>query len=208
MMTWTPARHRVAIAGHVTDAVSQKAVVGAEVTILEMPPAFKQKLQHAGASRTLDKARTGKNGLFYFLDLPDGKYVLVASLPGAGKRYGNAQQKAKVSRDEKGDTKIAFVNLTLQPTVVKGKITGAGHKAGVVMAQVQVKGSGERVFSDLQGEYKLTAIEPGSRTLQVFAQGYRPASEVLLIVPGEIKTQDFDLGKGPQVIRRNGPTQE
>jgi hypothetical protein len=193
MIAWTTARHRVAIAGHVVDAASQKAVAGAEVVIVEMPAAFKHKLQRAGAG--FDRARTREDGLFYFLDLPDGKYTLSASLPGAGKRYGNAQQKTKVSRDEKGDTKIAFVNFALPPTAVKGKITGTEHSVGIVMAQVRVKGSGERAFSDFKGEYVLTGIEPGSRTVQVFAQGYRTASERISIAAGEAKTKDFELVK-------------
>lgn len=194
MITWLVARHRVAIAGHVTDAETQKAIPGAEVALVDMPAAFKQKLQLAAAIGQLDKARTGENGLFYFLDLPDGMYTLAAALPGSGRRYGTAQEKATVSRDAKGDTKVEYVNFALQPTAVKGRITGAGHKSGVLMARVQVRGSGEQTFSDADGKYALARIEPGKRTVQVFAQGYRPAMEAVVIAaPGESKTQDFNL---------------
>ncbi len=196
MISWLVARHRVAIAGHVTDAQTGKAILGAEVAMIEMPAAFKQKLQHAAATGLLDKARTRHDGLFYFLDLPDGKYTLEVSVPGSGKRYGSVQQKTKVSRDEKGDTKVDYVNFALQPTAVTGKITGAGNKGGVLMAQVQVRGSGERTFSDADGRYALAGIEPGKRTVQVRAQGYRPAAEAVFIAaPGESKTLDFDLVK-------------
>jgi hypothetical protein len=197
MISWIVARHRVAIAGHVTDAMTQEAVPGAEVIIVEMPTAFKQKLQYAGGSAQVNKARSRGDGLFYFLDLPDGKYTLTASIPSAGKRYGNAWQKAKVSHDQKGDIKVELVNFALQPTAVEGKITSGGQKSGVLMAQVHVRGSGERTFSDADGKYTLAAIEPGRRTVQVFAQGHSPAAETVLIAaPGESKTLDFNLVKG------------
>ena len=47
------------------------------------------------------------------------------------------------------------------------------------MAEVRIKGSGERTFSDAQGQYVLAAIEPGTRTVQVTAQGYKPSVQVV-----------------------------
>jgi len=196
-------RHRVAVAGHVTDAGTGKAISQAVVTITAAPEAFERRLQLASLQygdqwdampERPDKTRTRDDGLFYFLDLPDGNYSLTASLPGSYKRYGSVQQTAKVSRDAKGDTRIAFVNLSLQATAVKGKITGANHKTGVVMAQVRVKGSGERVFSDAQGDYVISAIEPGKRTISVSAQGYRQVSQLVVVrEPGTSETLNFKL---------------
>jgi hypothetical protein len=197
------ARHRVAIAGRVADGESGKPVEEAEVRVTEMPAAFKKSLELAalqyGKQWPLmidrpDKTWTRADGLFYFLDLPNGKYSLRASLPNQRKRYGVAHEKATVSRDANGEVKVAWINLGLHPTTVKGKVTGTHHKNGVVMAEIRVKGSGERAFSDAEGQYVLSAIEPGKRTVLVLAQGYRPASKsVTLAQPGALETLNFAL---------------
>jgi hypothetical protein len=168
-----------------------------------MPMAFQKKLaaralqygaQWSGMTERPDRARSRPDGSFYFLDLPDGDYQLAASLPNMGKRYGAAEAKATVSRDAGGKMQIAFVDLSLQPTMVEGKITGAGQKAAVVMAEVQIRGSGERTFSDAKGHYTLAAVEPGERIVLASAQGYRPARQkVALAASGAAETVNFAL---------------
>ena len=62
------------------------------------------------------------------------------------------------------------------------------------MAEVRVKGSGERAFSDAQGRYLLGAVAPGKRTILVYAQGYRAVSKpVTLAAPGALETLNFSL---------------
>jgi len=171
--------------------------------IAAMPPLFKRRLeiaalQHGNDWETMqerpDRTLTRHDGLFYFLDLPDGHYGLTASVPRPAMRYGAAEQSVQIARDKKGA--MTFINLVLQPTVVKGKITGPGHKTGIVMAEARIQGSGERTFSNAQGEYLLTAIEPGKRTVQVFAQGFRSASQAVTVEgPGESHTLNFALLK-------------
>lgn len=205
MIAWQIARHQVAIAGWVSDGETGKPVSGAEVTITEMPAAFKKRLQGSALQHGKrwtamverpDRTQTRADGLFYFLDLPDGTYTLSASCTSTGKRYGTARETATVSRDGKANIKMASVNFVLRPTTIKGKITGPGHKTVVVMAEVRVKGSGERAFSDAQGQYVLAGIEPGKRTVLVFAQGYRPASQpVTLEHPGALGTLNFALAR-------------
>ena len=213
-------RHQVAIAGRVTDALTGRPLGGALVSITPdaMPPAFKSLLKARAMqygepwttmSERPDRARTAADGIFYFLDLPDGDYGLTASLADMGKRCGSAQANATVSRDKNGDIKRVFLELAIQPTTVRGRITGSAHKSGVVMAEVRMKGSGERAFSDGQGQYVLSGVEPielkkgvaskarpgvTERTVLVFAQGYRPASKpVALNEVGTIKTLNFEL---------------
>jgi len=195
--------HQVAIGGRVIDAGTRKPIGGVLVSLTEMPPAVKvaltrKSIQYGSRWATMlerpDRAATAPDGLFYFLDLPVGKYTMAASFPGSGKRYGTASGTATVSLDVKGNVKMAFVEIVLQPTSVQGKVTGANHKAGVFMAEVRVKGSGERAFSDAQGQYLLGAVEPGKRTILVFAQGYRAVSKpVILDGPGALETLNFAL---------------
>jgi len=180
--------HRVAVAGWVKDSETKKAIAAADVTIVAMPSAFEQRLKlasmrygirWAALAERPDKTQTKEDGLFYFLDLPNGKYTVRVTATKSGKRYASSEETASVTHDPQGNLKMASLKVALQPTAVKGKITGPNHKAGVVMAEVRIKGSGERTFSDAQGQYVLTAIEPGTRTVQVTAQGYKPSFHVV-----------------------------
>jgi hypothetical protein len=200
---WQETRHQVALAGRVLDAETGKPIRGAEVTITNMPVEFKRKidgviLQMRGRenplSETPDRTLSRSDGLFYFLDLPDGKYTLKARIPNSGRRYGEAHQDAAVRRDAQATVQRATVNIQLHPTVVKGRITASGQKSGVLMAEVRIKGSGERTFSDKKGNYAVVGIEPGKRMLQVFAQGYREILQaVTLTEPGAAETLNFTL---------------
>ena len=129
-------RHQVAIGGRAIDAGTSKPIGGALVSISEMPPAFKSTLERKSiqyGSRwdampaRPDRAATAADGIFYFLDLPAGKYTLTVSLPGAGKRYGSASGAATVSVAANGDITMGFVEIVLQSTAVQGKVTGANH---------------------------------------------------------------------------------
>jgi len=200
---WETVRRQVAVAGRVLDARTGRLLPGALVTITAMPAAFQKKLaakamqygaQWAGMADRPDRTRSRPDGSFYFLDLPDGDYKVTASLPNMGKRFSAAEVKATVSRDASGTMHIAYIDLSLQPTMVEGKVTGAGQKTGVVMAEVRVRGSGERTFSDAKGHYTLAAVEPGERTVLAIAQGYRPARQkVALKIAGATETVNFTL---------------
>lgn len=197
-------RHRVAIAGRVVDAATGKPVSGADVKISEMPDAMKRRLEIAAAAygtrwsamgERQDRTQSRDDGIFFFLDLPNGDYELQVSLASAGNRFGVHKMPARVSRDGQGNVQFALLRCALPPTSVTGKVTAPGHEAGVPLARVRVKGSGERAFTDLQGQYVLAGIEPGKkRTLLVSAQGYgNAAKDFALPQPGSTKKIDFEL---------------
>jgi len=202
VITWEVARHQVAIAGRVTDSQTNQTVRGAQVQIAAAPPEFitwlvNRAMQYGSHWRKLierpDRTRTATDGHFHFVDLPDGQYTLAASLPDSGSRYGVAQVTVAVSRDAQGRIVRAAADIALPPTALSGQITGQGG-AALVMAEVRVKGSGERTFSDAQGRYLLAGLEIGSRSVQVATQGYQPASQtVLLSQAGSVQTLNFTL---------------
>jgi carboxypeptidase-like protein len=202
MNGWQTARHQVAIAGRVTDAETGKPMARVLVSIIGMPALFRKKLDllaqaRGGAWESLserpDKTQTRDDGLFWFIDLPEGKYSLSVEVPKQGSRYGKVQQNVAVV---KGNVRLAAVNFGVPPTRLRGKVTGAGHKAGVAMAEVRVKGSGEYAYTDGQGQYSLTRIEAGKRTVLVSAQGYKTKTHpVLLEKPGVSQVEDFNLSR-------------
>jgi hypothetical protein len=204
----TEVRRQVAIAGRVIDGDTRKPLAGALVNLVgELPPAMRRLLatkeRQYGArwndmTERPDRALTAADGLFYFMDLPDGNYTIAVSLAGAGKRYGSGQGSAVVSRDAqhnvRRDFPKMFLEIALRATSVQGKVNDSTRGGGVAMAEVRVQGSGEHAFSDSIGRYVLAAIEPGKRTLVVTAQGYpRVKQEVTIAGPGESVTHNFKL---------------
>jgi len=224
---WTIVRHRVAIAGRVVDGVTGKPISGAHVEIVGKPAAYEEKLAILAASRgdteremeRRDTARTRVDGLFYFLDLPEGRYQVIAFLPKerpraknlpkmkrdreadpykvqGDKRYGKTQEEATVSYKD-GFEKLVFFKL--QPTGVTGRVIGA-NKAAVLLAEVRVQGSGERAFTDGQGHYTIAGFHPNPRAkrrLLVSARGYRTEHlDVLVDEPGACKKiEDIKLSR-------------
>jgi len=209
------ARHRVALWGKVVDGLSQMPLAGAEVTITTMPKAFTRRLKLLAAAdsenwerraQRPDKTRSRADGLFYFLDLPDGEYGLTAVLPNSGQRYAAAKQRATVSwaaldefdkRNAAGEKmQRTCVKLALQPTTLRGKIIDAARDTGIMLAEVRMKASGERTFSDAQGGFLISPIQPGKSrcVLQAFAQGYEPAEEeVAISAVGQSYHKDLKL---------------
>ncbi|HET6420522.1 MAG TPA: carboxypeptidase-like regulatory domain-containing protein [Geobacteraceae bacterium] len=179
MPTWETVRRQVAIGGTVTDALTGRPLAGAGLSI-------------TAPNVSLDLT-TAADGHFHVLDLSDGSYTVQAGLPDAGSRYGKAQAQAVVIRDGSGKIKMAAVDLSLSPTTVSGKVTIKGGTP-LSMAEISLRGSGERVYSDNDGNYCLYGVEAGTRLVQVFAQGYKPASQTVnLVAAGNSATADFAL---------------
>ena len=115
---WEIARHQVAIGGRVVDQ-NDKPVAGAEVTITVMPEEFHRKI--AGAAETakggwknsdqrLDRSCTTGDGIYYFLDLPQGRYTV----RGVEKRSRlQAEKTVAVSWNKDGKVEMAVADLKL-----------------------------------------------------------------------------------------------
>ena len=153
-----------------------------------------------------DETRTTADGRYHFLDLPDGVYTLAALLPKAGTRYSQGRVDVTVTRDGEGNLKpMGVANIALRPTTLKGRIVDPNN-APVPLAEVRVKGSGERTFSDAyedpkgdpqkstKGHYRLTGLESGQRLMRVSAQGYKTADDLVVqLVRGETTAMDIQL---------------
>jgi hypothetical protein len=179
MPPWETLRRQVAIAGRVTDAMTGRPLSGTKLSITAL-------------NFSLDLT-TAADGHFHVLDFPDGAYTVNATLAEAGSRYGKTQAQATVARDGSGRIIMAKADLALNPTTIKGKVTIKGGTP-LAMAEISLRGSGERAYSDKDGNYSLCGVETGDRLVQVLAQGFKPASQtVKLVKAGDVATVNFML---------------
>ena len=205
MSDWEIIRHAVAISGSVRDSQTGKAVGGARVAITDAPTEFTAWLEiraqqfgtrWRGMLERPDRTLTAGDGHFHFMDLPNGDYTLVASLPAAGSRYAEAEASVTVTRGTGDNIIMATADIQLPPTTLKGTITAAGSEGPepVVMAEVMISGSGEKTFSDDQGRYMLSGLEKGIRTMMVSAKGYQSVSQAVgFVAAGVEEIQDLVL---------------
>ena len=115
---WQIIRRQVAIGGRVVNE-NNTPVAGAQITIKSMPDGFKRQLEgavsEAGAGwvdqeERQDRARSRLDGIYFFLDLPEGSYTLSAIDPQTGKQD---QKSVSVSRDKKQNIKMIRADFKL-----------------------------------------------------------------------------------------------
>lgn len=89
---WETIHHEVAVGGQVLDEGGDP-FAGAEIAIALTGTATPKKSRAAAAGAKSDKSGrhsyctvSRPDGLFYFLDLPDGRYTVTAIDPGSGKQ--------------------------------------------------------------------------------------------------------------------------
>ena len=114
---WETIRRQVAIGGRVVDEHGGP-VAGAQVAITSMPESFKPTVAaaadkgkdcQAGEERP-DCVVARTDGVFFFLDLPEGRYKIRA----VDERSGRAAEKsARVSIDKAQTIKLARVDFKL-----------------------------------------------------------------------------------------------
>lgn len=175
-------RHQVAVHGSVVDAKTRRPIPSALIGITGEKSGV--KLQ----------TRTNHEGLYYFLDVPDGRYKLDVTVPAQGARSGVETQRVRVSRDAEGNVQRVKADVAINMTAVVGKVLSGSAREGVWLAEVSVKGSGERTFTNRKGEYSLWGIEPGKRRIEAVAPGLKSETKQVSIgEPGSSETVDFHL---------------
>ena len=121
MNTWTDwevVRHQVAVAGRVVDG-SGKPLAATQITVTALPKKSRQKIDSAtsaagtasqGVDEPFETTLAKADGIFYFLDLPAGRYTV----KGIDQRSGLQDQKViSVSWDQSGNVKRVRTDLKL-----------------------------------------------------------------------------------------------
>lgn len=178
-------RHRVAIAGSVTDTITGQYMLGAVVKIVE------QNLQ----------TKSREDGSFYFIDLPVGQYSLNISAPNLGSRYGIFTiPNVTVKNDDKDGNPTfdsqSFLYVKLSPTRLVGQVKSSENNQPTTIANalVQLRGSETQTLTDKEGRYILSCIQAGKPTVQVSVNGFvTQIKKVEDLIPGKDKLLDFNL---------------
>jgi TonB-dependent starch-binding outer membrane protein SusC len=89
---------------------------------------------------------------------------------------------------------LAVSPLFAQTTgTVRGRVTDAADGRALSDAQVTVTGTRVGTVSNANGEYTLTAVPPGPRSITVRRLGYEPVTRPVTVVAGEVATADAAL---------------
>ncbi|WP_448574198.1 carboxypeptidase regulatory-like domain-containing protein [Trichothermofontia sp.] len=188
-------RPQVAIAGRVTEIDTEHPLPGVEIRLTTVPPVLQKRwqLQALATQPLTNPTQTRGDGFFYFLDLPPGEYGLRATVPQGGRRYQAVEQAFTLTAQADGTIPPQFLDLVIPTTRLRGTIQTAAEP--VAMAQIQLVGSGDRVFSNPDGTYQFAALEasPQPRQVQVSAKGYATITQAIVLQAGQVHTLDFTL---------------
>jgi hypothetical protein len=193
--------HQAAIAGKVIDAQTRQPVSGILVTMTSMPDAFVQwialqALRHGATWAQLadrpDRKRTAEDGCFCFSNVPSGSYTISLTLPGGAHRYGTTSKSFTVTRNAQNAIVPVIATIELPPTGVRGRIMGPIQEVSTPLhlARVRVDRTGEQVHTRADGEFYLTGVELGIRTVHITASGFDTKTTIAQITSGTIA----DLG--------------
>jgi hypothetical protein len=147
----------------------------------------------------IDQAWSAADGIFYFVNLPAGDYILRTSVPELGTRYGTVETDSAhpvqvQSRPKVGQpAQVAQVVVALPPTRLFGKVTRP-DKAPIVGARVHLRGDTAFVKTDDAGKYELRRLLAGRPTVEATAAGFKPGTrQVDDLKAGEDREADIPL---------------
>lgn len=124
----------------------------------------------------------------YGFTLAPGTYVVNASARG----YENASEDVTVETSE-----VSWLNFTLEATTgsISVNVTDATGGSPIEGAMITVSKDSytKTVYSNDQGHYELTNLDPGSYTVEVSADGYQDNSTTADVLAGETEEVNVEL---------------
>lgn len=201
-------RHWVAIAGRVSDSQTQQPIVGAELTLVDGPPAFQEIVDVCRRDPQWEERKVRLNhtvsrsgGLFFFLDLPTGgPYQLEIVVPHQATRYGRQRHNqpidvAPMPASAAHPVRYHWADVALTATSVTGVVLTevAGAQKPVAKATVTVQDA--QTATDEEGKFTLhgligpradARIIPPLPRLRVTAPGFALHEEEVALKTGAI----------------------
>ncbi len=115
---WEIIRRQVAIAGHIVDQ-RNTPVAGVHVNITSSSTKKTSQAESAASAMKtgrenidghLEQTLSRWDGLYYFMDLPDGRYIISVHREG---QVTEIKQKVTIARDKKNDLTVSQTDFTL-----------------------------------------------------------------------------------------------
>lgn len=147
----------------------------------------------------IDQARSAADGIFFFVNLPPGDYILRTSVPELGSRYGTVETdpahpvQVQPPPDSGQPAQVAQVVVALPTTRVRGKVTAAPAGDPLPGAAVRLLGDTTIVKTGEDGSYDLSHQIAGKPTLRVTATRFRPLTRHVELAAGQERVEDFTL---------------
>ena len=86
------------------------------------------------------------------------------------------------------------------PAEVRGRVTDAGTGAPLAAVTVRILGTDRSVLTDSAGRYRVTRLQPGTRSLAFETLGYRTRVVELRLDPGGVAALDVALTRAPLAL--------
>ncbi|MBD2358717.1 carboxypeptidase regulatory-like domain-containing protein [Tolypothrix sp. FACHB-123] len=180
-------KHRAAIAGYVTDAITGKGISGVAVKVV---------------GKNLSTL-TNKDGFFYFVDLEKGQYDLNILVSKESHRiYGGSDDEPTTTIQGiavESDGKPVFdlkANVALYPTRLVGSVKRSDNQNNVPKAIIKLRGSEIQTLTDDKGQYFLSGLR-SPVTIQVSATEIATTSQQVTLEPGKQQSLDFNVKPTP-----------
>lgn len=161
------------IAGLVTDT-DKNPISGAEV---------------AFTGTSVAPVTTGADGKFAATGLPVGMITVSASKDG----FNSKDMQATIAKKKVANVTIALEKKPVPKATLAGKIMDTEGKA---VANATVKSEGSTATSDVSGSYTMDVVVAqtgGTYNVDVMADGYKPKSGTVALMPGQPAAKDFTL---------------
>lgn len=196
-------QHRVAVAGTITDSITRKPIPDALVEIRQGPAAYQAKVNILSGDpawvlldQRFGRTRSRYDGLFFFLDLSPGNYLLRVSAPQLGSRYGVVEvgpYTVQAGRDANGRVRVTQADVVLSPTRIEGHVTRSDNNQPVAGAQVRLRGAPRTTVTAGDGGYLLSDLVAGNPTVEVSAATFQTIHRTVQLQAGQLHAVNITL---------------